>query len=316
MEIIALHHPYEKKSIPDAEVVLVLGFFDGVHRGHQEVIETGRKLAAEKKLKLAVMTFNHHPAVVFKKVKDNPVKYLSSLRQKEERMAALGVDFLYEVDFTSAFSAQKPQAFVDHYIVALHAKVAVAGFDYTYGKKSEKADIAHLADYAKGRFEVVVVEKQTKDQEKISSSRIRELLAAGDIEAANNLLGFVYETRGVVVHGDARGRELGYPTANIQVDPQMILPTEGVYVNEILVGKTWYKAMGSIGHNDTFEANRPLTVELNILDFQQDIYGEKVAVRWYHMLRGQVAFDSVEGLITQLAEDKRNTADYFSEKSL
>lgn len=312
MEIVKLRHPYQPAEIPAGDCVLVLGFFDGVHRGHQEVINTGKKIAQEKKLKLAVMTFNQHPAVVFQKVQSTPIKYLSTLKQKEERMAKLGVDLLYEVAFTSAFAALDPQAFVDQYIVGLHGKVAVSGFDYNFGK-DQSADAKYLPKYAKGRFEVVTVAKKTEknEKEKISSSRIRRLLSEGRLEEANHLLGYIYEISGTVIHGEARGRTLGYPTANIQIPEDMNLPKEGVYVNQIKVGDQWYPAMGSIGHNDTFGPNRMLTVEINILDFNQEIYGEKVKVRWYHMLRGQVAFESADELVKQLEIDEQATRDYF-----
>lgn len=312
MEIVKLRHPYQPAEIPAGDCVLVLGFFDGVHRGHQEVINTGKKIAQEKNLKLAVMTFNQHPAVVFQKVQSTPIKYLSTLKQKEERMAKLGVDLLYEVAFTSAFAALDPQTFVDQYIVGLHGKVAVSGFDYNFGK-DQSADAKYLPKYAKDRFEVVTVAKKTEknEEEKISSSRIRRLLSEGRLEEANHLLGYIYEASGTVIHGEARGRTLGYPTANIQVPEDMNLPKEGVYVNQIKVGDQWYPAMGSIGHNDTFGPNRMLTVEINILDFDQEIYGEKVKVRWYHMLRGQVAFESVDGLVKQLEIDEQATRDYF-----
>lgn len=314
MEIVKLRHPYKPEEIPMGDCVLVLGFFDGVHRGHQEVIKTGKKIAQEKKLKLAVMTFNQHPAVVFQQVQSKPIKYLSTLRQKEERMAELGVDLLYEVAFTSSFAALKPQDFVDQYIVGLHAKVAVSGFDYNFGK-DQTADAKHLPTYSNDRFEVIIVVKKTEEHEteKISSSRIRRLLSEGRLDEANHLLGYIYETSGTVIHGEARGRTLGYPTANIQVPDDMKLPREGVYVNKIKIGDDWYPAMGSIGHNDTFGSNRMLTVEINILDFNQEIYGEKVKVRWYHMLRGQVAFESAQGLIKQLEEDEQATRDYFNQ---
>lgn len=260
------------------------------------------------------MTFNQHPAVVFQQVQSKPIKYLSTLRQKEERMSELGVDLLYEVAFTSSFAALKPQDFVDQYIVGLHAKVAVSGFDYNFGK-DQTADAKHLPTYANDRFEVIIVAKKTEEHEteKISSSRIRRLLSEGRLDEANHLLGYIYETSGTVIHGEARGRTLGYPTANIQVPDDMKLPREGVYVNQIKIGDDWYPAMGSIGHNDTFGSNRMLTVEINILDFNQEIYGEKVKVRWYHMLRGQVAFESAQGLIKQLEEDEQGTRDYFNQ---
>ncbi|MGG5358277.1 MULTISPECIES: riboflavin biosynthesis protein RibF [unclassified Enterococcus] len=313
MKIIKIRHPYDKKDIPEDDVVLVLGFFDGVHRGHQEVVSIGRKAADEKGLKLAVMTFNQHPSIVFKKINPDHVKYLTTLEQKEEKMARLGVDYLYEVDFTSAFASLHPQEFVDQYIVDLHAKVAVSGFDYTYGPK-EIADVAHLPEYAKDRFEIITVEKKAAEGEKISSTRIRHALDEADMEEVTELMGCVYEIEGVVVHGDARGRLLGFPTANVKVKNTTHLPKEGVYTSEIKVGEKWYPAMGSIGHNDTFGEGRELTVELYILDFHQDIYGEHVAVRWNHFLREQEKFESVEALIAQLKQDEKETAAYFENK--
>ncbi|GMA47262.1 riboflavin biosynthesis protein RibF [Tetragenococcus muriaticus] len=311
MEVIELRHPYTKETIPEEEVVLVLGFFDGVHKGHQKVIETGRKIANKQGLKLAVMTFNQHPSIVFKKTNPNDVKYLTSLEQKERLMSQLGVDYLYIVDFTSLFASLSPQEFVDKYIIDLHAKYAVAGFDYTYGL-ADVANMQRLPQYSRGYFEVVTVSKKTQDSDKISSTRIRECLDQGNMEKAADLLGYTYEIDGIVVHGDARGRTLGFPTANIKVDSNTRLPKEGVYATEIKIGETWYPAMGSIGHNDTFEQGRQLTVEVYILDFTQDVYGEQVSVQWNHLLRDQVAFNGAEELIQQLKKDEEDTRQYFA----
>lgn len=312
MQIIEIRHPYDQSKIPTEPVVLVLGFFDGVHKGHQRVIETGRKIAEEKGLKLALMTFNHHPSIVFKKEPAEKMRYLTSLEQKTTLMATLGIDYLYVIEFTSDFARLNPQAFVDQYIVGLHAKYVVAGFDYTYGPK-EIANMACLPNYSRERFEIVTVPKETLKGEKVSSTRIREALAVGHLEMVRELLGYTYQIEGMVVHGDARGRTLGYPTANVKVKSTTRLPKEGVYVTEIKIGDQWYPSMGSIGRNDTFEKNRPVTVEVNILDFDQNIYGEQVSVRWLHYLRGQVAFDGMESLILQLKKDEQETRDYFKE---
>ncbi|EOH99639.1 riboflavin biosynthesis protein RibF [Enterococcus haemoperoxidus ATCC BAA-382] len=314
MQIIPIRHPYTLDQIPADEVVMVLGFFDGVHRGHQKVIETAKKIAQEKGLKLAVMTFNQHPSIVFQKVLPENMKYLNSLEQKERLMEKQGVDILYVIEFTSAFAHLAPQEFVDQYIVGLHAKVAVSGFDYTYGPK-DIADVAHLPGYAKDRFEIVTVGKEELDGAKISSTRIRELMEHGNMEGVTELLGYVYETDGTVVHGDARGRLLGFPTANIKVKSTVRLPRIGVYAVKIQVGNNWHIGMGSIGHNDTFGDGRDLTVEVYILDFHQDIYGEQVTVCWNHYLRDQVKFDGAESLIVQLKQDEQDTADYFSNKN-
>jgi len=312
VEIIKLHHPYLADEIPEDKVVLALGFFDGVHRGHQEVIFRAKSLADKNNLKLAVMTFNQHPSIVFKKLNLDQHKYLSTVSRKEELMEKIGVDYLYEVDFTSAFASLTPQDFVDQYIVGLHAQTVVAGFDYSFGKK-EVASMAHLPMYANNRFEIVVVEKQTLREEKISSTRIRSALEVGDMAVANNLLGYIYATPGRVIHGDARGRLLGFPTANIEVENYVKLPRKGVYVVEIVVGGRTYKGMASIGHNVTFEPNRPLTVEVYILDFNADIYGEEVKVLWHDYLRDEKKFDSIDALIAQLEQDELDTAQFFEQ---
>lgn len=313
MKVIKIHHPYKLNEIPAEDVVLVLGFFDGVHTGHQEVIRRGQQEAERRGLKLAVMTFNQHPSIVFQKVKPDHMKYLTTLSQKERHMAALGVDYLYVIEFTSAFASLAPQDFVDEYMLGLNAKVVVAGFDYTYGPK-DKANMALLPEYTQGRCDIINVPKQTTHDTKISSTEIRELMAAGEMEKAADYLGYYYETEGTVVHGDARGRTLGFPTANIKVDLAARLPRTGVYAVKIKVAHEWYLGMAQIGRNITFEPDRDVTVEVNILDFEQDIYGERVRVQWYHYLRDEVKFTGVDDLITQLTLDQVNTERYFKER--
>lgn len=308
MEVIRLHHPYQQACIPNEPVVLVLGFFDGVHRGHQEVIKRGREEAKKRGMKLALLTFNHHPSIVFKKTA--PIRYLSSNEQKQHILSDLGIDILYIVDFTSDFSKLVPQQFVQQYIVDLHAVAVVAGFDYTYGPK-KIATMKDLPLYAKKRFDIIIVDKKSQFDEKISSTRIRNLIREGDVSKANQLLGRSYEMTGTVIHGDARGRTLGFPTANVFVDQRLCLPKPGVYVVHIKVGNQWHHGMASIGHNVTFEANRPLTVEVNILDFHHDIYGEEVTIQWLERLRSEIKFDSVDDLIQQLNEDEKQTRVYF-----
>ncbi|MCO6017908.1 MULTISPECIES: bifunctional riboflavin kinase/FAD synthetase [Carnobacterium] len=311
MKVVNIHHPYQSNQIPTDDVVLALGFFDGVHLGHQEVIATAKKIAKKKNLKLALMTFNQHPSIVFQKIDPDQMKYLSTIKRKEELMAAQGVDILYVIEFTSAFASLSPIEFVNQYMVDLHAKVVVAGFDYTYGPK-DTANMEQLPRYADKRFEVVTVEKQETADEKISSTRIRKELAAGNMKTANELLGYAYEVPGRVVHGDARGRLLGFPTANIEVDAGVRLPRVGVYAVKIKVGNQWHLGMASIGYNVTFGDNRDMTVEVYILDFNEDIYGERVSVSWHHYLRDELKFDSVVELIAQLKQDEVDTTVYFN----
>lgn len=313
MEIINIHHPYSREIIPEEPIVLALGFFDGVHKGHQRVILEAKKEAERRNAKLAVMTFNHHPGIVFQKLDAETMRYLSVMDRKIELMEGLGVDYFYVVEFTYDFGTLKPQEFVDQYIVGLHAEAVVAGFDYTYGPKPI-ANMETLPNYAQNRFAIIEIPEQVStEKEKISSTSIREALDTGNVEKANNMLGYIYQFNGLVMHGDARGREMGFPTANIQVSKHVRLPKVGVYVVSILVQGEWHRGMASIGYNITFEENRKKTIEVNILDFNKMIYGEEVSVRWHHFLRDEVKYNGMEALIEQLKQDKKDTERYFIE---
>lgn len=313
MEIIQLSHPYKENEILHEPIVLALGFFDGVHLGHQAVIRAAKQEAVKRGIKLAVMTFNQHPKIVYTKMDEDAMFYLSTNERKAELLDGFGVDLLYLVDYTWDFGAQTPQAFVDRYIVDLHTKLVVAGFDYTYGKK-DVANMQTLPKHAAGRFEILEVDQLSLNQHKIASTSIRENIENSHIDAANKELGYLYQTSGTVVHGEKRGGALlGYPTANVETNKKELLPGIGVYIVEFYVSGQWYQGMASVGYNVTFGEHRPVTCEVYILDFDRMIYGEHVSVRWHHYLRGEIKFDGLEGLIKQLDQDLVDTQTYFSE---
>lgn len=313
MEIIKLSHPYSNEEIVQEPIVLALGFFDGVHLGHQAVIRKAKEEAAKRGIKLAVMTFNQHPKIVYSKLDEESMFYLSTNERKAELLTDIGVDILYLVEYTWDFGAQMPQQFVDSYIVGLNAQAITAGFDYTYGKK-DVANMQTLPEHAAGRFDIIEVDQLTINQHKIASTTIRELVETGQIEAANKELGYLYQTSGIVVHGEKRGGALlGYPTANVETASKELLPGIGVYIVEFFVADKWYQGMASVGYNVTFGENRPVTCEVFILDFDRMIYGENVKVRWHHYLRGEIKFDGLDGLIKQLDQDLVDTKAYFSE---
>ncbi|WP_124057323.1 riboflavin biosynthesis protein RibF [Vaginisenegalia massiliensis] len=311
MKIIHLTHPYRADEIVNQDVVLALGFFDGVHLGHQAVIQAGRQVADDSGRPLALMTFNQHPKLIFTQVKGDDLKYLTPFTRKCELLNELGVDILYLIDFTYSFGAQSPQEFVDDYIVGLHAKTVVAGFDYTYGKATE-ANMQTLPQHARGRFDIIEIPQLQIDQNKVGTTSIRQAIKQGRIEEANHQLGYIYQTSGCVVHGFKRGRELGYPTTNIDTPSQELLPGVGVYVVSIWVQGRWYQGMASVGYNITFGQTNQLTCEVYILNFDQMIYGEQVKVQWRHFLRSEQKFDSIEALINQLDQDLVDTKAYFS----
>ena len=310
MKIVHLSHPYDSKEISNEPVVMTLGFFDGVHLGHQKVIKRAREEADKRGIKLALMTFNQHPRIVYEDLNLDSFHYLTTNKRKAELMEEFDVDILYIVEYTFAFGTQTPQEFVEKYLVDLHTEVAVAGFDYTYGKK-DIANMQTLPIHAAERFDVIEVEELASHFSKVATTRIKELVYQGDMEQANQDLGYIYEIYGTVIHGEKVGRTLGYPTANIQVPHPQLLPGIGVYAVEIKIGDTWHLGSASIGHNITFYDNHDLTCEVYILDFDQMIYGEKVRVRWHHYLRGEYKFNSVDELIDQLKIDEDNTRLYF-----
>lgn len=311
MKTIHLHHPFEQSSIYDGDIVLALGFFDGVHRGHQAVIKAARDEADRLGLPLAVMTFNMAPRIMYQQIRPEEVTYLTTLNEKERLMRQLGVDYLYVAQLTSLFSALKPQEFIDKYVVGLYAKTVVAGFDYTYGKK-DHANMDTMAKHAAGRFNIIKVDKLSEDDSKVGSTEIRYDLNTGQVDKANQQLGYIYSNDGIVVHGEKRGRELGYPTANLMIPAESMVPVEGVYVVEMLLNGQIYPGVASIGKNITFGENRSRTVEIHLLDFKGEIYGEYVTVYWHKYLRPELKFDGIDGLIQQMDQDAIDARKYLA----
>lgn len=302
MKVISLEYPLIQGQIPDGPCVLAMGFFDGVHRGHQAVIKRAQAIANKRGLPLAVLTYNQSPAVVFRQFKHG-LHYLSNLDRKIDLMSQLGVDYLYVMAFTSHLAQLPPQSFIDQVIMKLHPAVTVAGFDHTYGPKD--AGMAELPGYAKGRFAVEVVGKLSdQNEEKVASTKIRSLLDNGQVNQANQLLGYRYCTQGTVVHGLARGRTLGFPTANVDWQVDQRIPAVGVYAVQFLVNHHWYNGMASVGYNETFGEHNQKTIEVYLFDFNDQIYGERVTVRWVKEIRGQVKFSSADELVSQLRQDE------------
>ncbi|MFB1081065.1 bifunctional riboflavin kinase/FAD synthetase [Jeotgalibacillus sp. JSM ZJ347] len=309
MKVYTLHHPHELTQKDFPPLSIALGFFDGVHLGHQKVIQGALDYAKEHDVKSAVMTFDPHPSVVLSSKKSS-VKYLSSLEQKAQKIEMLGVDYLLVVRFTSAFASLEPQEFVDQYLIGLNAVHITAGFDYSYGKFG-RGKMETLPFHARGKFTSTTIEKQTDDHEKISSTRIRELLSNGNPEKAAQLLGSYYETEGLIVHGEKRGRKIGFPTANIETLNGLLIPAPGVYAVRMNVNNSWHDGVCNVGYKPTF--NNPdqaeLSVEVHLFEFNESIYGEKVQVQWVERIRSEQKFNGVEELIAQIEKDKNKAVE-------
>lgn len=283
----------------EEDTVLVLGYFDGLHKGHQTLFKEARKIAAEQGLKIAVLTFPESPKLAFVRYQPELMLHLNHPEERAAHLENLGVDYLYLIDFTSHFSKNTAQEFFDKYVAALRAKAVVAGFDYHFGSDKRKAE--ELADYFDGR--IVIVSSVNQDEEKISSTRIRETIQNGDVAKAHQLLGYPLSTRGIVVHGNARGRTIGYPTANLAPLDRVILPADGVYVVDVEHNGKIFRGMASVGKNVTFEGDE-LRFEANLFDFMEEIYGDTIRIIWLDKIRDMVKFDGIEELVAQLKSDE------------
>lgn len=309
MNIIYLKHPLN--VIKDfSPTVLALGYFDGVHLGHQKVIQTALNIAKEKGVTTSVMTFHPHPREVLQRLKE-PMNYLTPLKDKLKKLEALGVDTVFVVEFTLSFAKLTPQQFVDQYLIGLNAIHIVAGFDYTYGTLG-KGTMETLPFHSRGKFETTVVKKLEKEEEKVSSTKIRELLATGTVEEIPKYLGECYSIKGVVVDGDKRGRTIGFPTANVKLSERYYIPALGVYAVKMLVNGKWYEGVCNLGKRPTFHnENVEPTIEVHLFSFHESIYGEEVEVKWVKHIRDEQKFKSVDDLIAQINRDKEQARAIF-----
>lgn len=313
MNVIHLKYPHQfKQTVQTAAYSLAVGFFDGVHKGHQAVIQTAIDKAQEHEMKSAVMTFDPHPSIVLGG-RNEKVFYITPLQQKLDTFKSLHVDTVFVVHFTSDFAKLSPEAFIHYFIRDLNVKHVTAGFDYSFGAFG-KGNMELMKQLSNGDFTVTVVDKQTDGDEKISSTRIRKALQDGDMEQVRKLLGRAFEVPGIVVHGDKRGRTMGFPTANVQAMEGCFTPATGVYAVKILVQNEWYNGVCNVGYKPTFKnpSDKKLSIEVHILNFNKNIYGEEVVVGWYDRIRSERKFNGIDELIAQIELDKQQAIEYFA----
>ena len=292
---------------PKEGTVVTIGFFDGVHLGHRVVIGEVRRLAAELGARSAVITFDQHPAAVVRPA--SAPSLLIDLDQRLELLAETGVDYAVLVRFDEARSAESAEDFVRGELVdclATRAVVVGADFHFGHGRKGDVALLERMG--AEHGFEVDGIElvaSGAKRARSVSSTSIRSALAAGELEDANRMLGRPHEVRGIVQHGDQRGRELGFPTANVAAPDGIQLPADGIYAGwYVRPDGTEHPTAISLGRRPTFYESQPFSLlEANLLDFTGDLYGEAARVRFVERLRGEERFDTVEALVEQIGRD-------------
>lgn len=294
--------------LKEKALVATIGFFDGVHLGHRYLIEEMKRVAKQRNLPSAVITFPEHPRAVLHA--DYQPKLLNSFEEKLEHLAATGIDYCIVLDFTLELSRLTASEFI-HSLLAdkLHVKTLLIGYDHRFGY--DRTDgFEQYVDYgAACGMEVLKASRYTEGEAAVSSSEIRKLILAGQVEKATEHLTYPYQMRGSIVSGYKVGRTLGFPTANIQVDePFKVMPGIGVYAVWVYMEDKRYKGMLYIGNRPTLDNGDNITLEVNILNFSGDIYNNVLTVSFIYYVRGDIRFDTLEELKDQLAED-RNTVD-------
>lgn len=283
-----------------------IGYFDGLHRGHQQLLARTRQLAAKHGCETAMITFEPDPWVVIRGMQK--VKHITTMRQRINKAVELGMDNIVLLEFTRDMSELPPEDFLSRVLGSLNLKALVCGFDFHFAYHGQ-GDAAFLQAYAP--FEVDVISAIGDEQGKISSTRISQCIVEGRIEEANRMLGYRYALEGKVVHGKHRGTGMGFPTANVQYDEEYLLPKNGVYAALAVTGRQSCPAMVNIGINPTFSDVDHISVEANLLDFDGDLYGRWVRLEFCSYLRGERKFRSKENLIMQLEQDQRDVRAYF-----
>jgi riboflavin kinase/FMN adenylyltransferase len=287
--------------------VVTIGAYDGVHRGHQAVIGQVRKEALQLGCQSVVVTFDKHPASVVRP--ESAPKLLTDLDQKLELLQKTGIDATLIVEFNRERSTEDPALFVKRVLVdTLRARIVVVGEDFHFGfnRGGNVAMLRELGIQFDFQVEPVkLIARPDGVEEPVSSTSIRRALAGGQVEIAANLLGRAYEVRGVVVNGDKRGRAIGFPTANVEVPNAMCLPADGVYAGKFQCDDGSLHACAiNLGRRPTFfEHADSSLLEAHLLNFDEDLYGQKVSVTFEHFLRSERKFDGLEAIRTQLQLD-------------
>ena len=279
-------------------VVACIGYFDGMHKGHQALVNATLEKAKELGVESGLITFDPDPWVTLREAKD--VKHITPLQQRINIAVELGIKNIFILNFTKEMAALSPLDFIK-VLDSCNIKALICGFDYHYGQFG-KGDIESLKRDAD--FEVVVIDAVSDNEGKISSTRITNLIEEGEVHKAEELLGYAYRVEGYVVHGNAKGRTIGYPTANVSVPSEYLEPKGGVYACFALIDGKKYKAMVNIGHNPTFNYTETMSLEAYILDFSGDLYDKRLKISFKYYLRPEKKFKYVGNLKMQLEQDE------------
>lgn len=286
--------------------VVTSGTFDGVHVGHRKIFSRVREIAARNNGQTVVITFWPHPRMVLHP-EDDSLKLLNTFEEKADLLKDQGIQHLIRIPFTREFSQLTSEQFIQDILVkTIGTRKLVIGYDHHFGKNREGTFEQLKANGPRYGFDVEEIPRQEVDNVAVSSTKIRKALEEGDIDTASDCLGQPYRITGRVVTGSRIGHTIGYPTANIEVESKYkLIPIDGIYAVNVTHGQAVYGGMLYIGYRPTLKGIKR-SIEVNIFDFDQDIYGETLIVHFRKYLRGDLTFDGLEPMRLQLARDKED----------
>lgn len=297
---------------PADNVVVTIGTFDGVHLGHKKLIKRVREAAAEIGGNSLILTFFPHPRMILYP-EEHGVSLLNTVREKQELLEAESIDHLVIQAFTPEFASISSHDFIRKILVEkLRTQRLIIGYDHRFGKNREGSFDDLVKGAAEFGYSVEKIEEEDVNDIAVSSTRIRKALARGDVATATAFLGKPYAMSGMVVHGNKIGRTIGFPTANIQIpEDYKLIPAEGVYVVEVLLGQELHYGMLSIGRRPTLESAGKLSVEVFILDFNREIYGMEITLKLLAWVREDIKFKSLDALTAQIKNDLSFTLNFL-----
>lgn len=281
------------------ETVIGLGNFDGLHLGHQSLIKNVVKISRELNIKSSVILFDTHTNNV---IRDSSQNELTSLNDKIEILDSLGIDIIFLVEFSDEFRSMSADDFINRILVkSCNVKAVVVGNDYTFGYGATgNTDL--LRKKSANTYKLFIIDDYNIDLKRVSSSSIRKMIAEGDVSSASDLLGRYYSIKGRVIRGDGRGKKLGFPTANLNLIYNYVIPQDGVYITIIKIGNKRHFSLTSIGNNPTFDGQAH-RIEAYIDNFNDDIYGETIELFFVEYIRPMIKFKSYEELIERMNLD-------------
>ena len=281
--------------------IATIGTFDGIHIGHQKILNSLVRFAKENSLKSVVITFDPHPRKVINK--KNSIKLINTIEEKKEKIKTLGIDYLIVQKFDEKFSETEANKFVEILKNNINIEKLIVGYDHRFGK-NRNADINDLKKYGKElNFEVIEIDALEIEEVNISSTKIRSAIKDGNIRLANSYLGYKFFLSGEVVKGHSRGKELGFPTANLKIDEDKIIPKNGVYLVKSKIDHQDIYGMMNIGYNPTFN-NKSKKIETHFFNLNKNLYGKIIKIELLEYIREEKRFETVDDLIQRLKFDR------------